>query len=428
MTADSPIECDLTVIGTGISGLAAAAFAAGRELSTVLVGGSGEIIFASGLLDLLAVHPLERGQLWQNPWRGIDALVRDNPAHPYGRLTTRDIRRALEEFLLFLHDAQLPYCRRPEANVDLITSAGTVKRTYGVPHSMWNGIRALKEKQRTLIVDIEKFKGFSARQIAAMLADRWPQLRSARIAFPDAATRGDLYAEHMASSLSLAPNRRHLAAAIEPHLKDTEVVALPAILGLYQTHEIISDLERLLGLPVFEIPTMPPSVPGLRLKEAFERGLRAQGVVYLSNQQVLRAEPLPSGGFELAVESAVDRKRVTSRGVILATGRFLGGGLKADRKRIRETLFDLPVSQPGDRRLWHRTDLLDPRGHLINQAGIEIDDRFRPLAEGGLPAAETLFAAGSILAHQDWMRAKCGSGLAIATAYGAVQAFLASHG
>lgn len=31
-------------------------------------------------------------------------------------------------------------------------------------------------------------------------------------------------------------------------------------------------------------------------------------------------------------------------------------------------------------------------------------------------------AAGAILAHQDWVRRKCGSGLAIATAYGAVRA------
>ena len=40
------------------------------------------------------------------------------------------------------------------------------------------------------------------------------------------------------------------------------------------------------------------------------------------------------------------------------------------------------------------------------------------------PAFKLLFVAGSILAHQDWMRMKCGSGLAIATAYGAVNAFL----
>jgi len=42
----------------------------------------------------------------------------------------------------------------------------------------------------------------------------------------------------------------------------------------------------------------------------------------------------------------------------------------------------------------------------------------------GQTAFENLFAAGSILAHQDWMRMKCGSGLAIATAYAAVRSLL----
>ena len=34
-----------------------------------------------------------------------------------------------------------------------------------------------------------------------------------------------------------------------------------------------------------------------------------------------------------------------------------------------------------------------------------------------------LFAAGIILAHQDWSRMKCGSGMSVATAYGAIKAF-----
>ncbi|MEJ2730435.1 MAG: hypothetical protein P8185_18365 [Deltaproteobacteria bacterium] len=42
----------------------------------------------------------------------------------------------------------------------------------------------------------------------------------------------------------------------------------------------------------------------------------------------------------------------------------------------------------------------------------------------GRPAFETLFAVGSILAHQDWMRMKCGAGLAIASAYAAVNSLL----
>jgi glycerol-3-phosphate dehydrogenase subunit B len=99
----------------------------------------------------------------------------------------------------------------------------------------------------------------------------------------------------------------------------------------------------------------------------------------------------------------------------------MGGGLHADRRGVRETLFDLPVHQPEGRGAWHRHDFFDPQGHPVNRAGLEIDDRFRPLTVSGRPAHAHLFAAGSILAHQDWIRMKCGAGLAIATAYGAVQ-------
>ena len=40
------------------------------------------------------------------------------------------------------------------------------------------------------------------------------------------------------------------------------------------------------------------------------------------------------------------------------------------------------------------------------------------------PSLNCFFAAGSILAHQDWMRMKCGSGLALATGFAAVQSFV----
>ena len=48
---------DLAVIGTGMAGTAAAVFAANRGLATAQVGETGELIFASGYLDLLGVFP-----------------------------------------------------------------------------------------------------------------------------------------------------------------------------------------------------------------------------------------------------------------------------------------------------------------------------------------------------------------------------------
>ena len=132
-------------------------------------------------------------------------------------------------------------------------------------------------------------------------------------------------------------------------------------------------------------------------------------------------------GFVLQIGDTSPEILIKTRGIVLASGRFLGKGLSADRKKIRESIFNLPVHQPDKRSEWHCYEFLDPAGHPVNRAGLLTDDRFRPLDHSGKPAHDKLFAAGSILAHQDWMRQKCGSGLAIATAYAAVNAFLESN-
>jgi glycerol-3-phosphate dehydrogenase subunit B len=418
MADSKPIECDVCVIGSGLAGMAAALFAAARGLSVVQMGHTGEIIFASGLLDLLGVHAVSEKRLWSDPWAAIDALVRDIPDHPYARLKKEDIKAAFDEILAFLAETGLTYHRNIERNTGVLTSLGTIKSTYAVPHTMWKGTETLNEKPACLIVDIRGLKGFSARQIVAALHAGWSNLRSARISFPDS--------DHLNEVYLLSRNREKLAQVVRPFVKKSKFVGLPAILGLYRTHEVISHLEALIGVPIFEIPTIPPSVPGLRLKEAFERGLRLKGVQYFSLTRALKVRQTAGGHFETQIGRDDVEHIVDSRSVILASGRFIGGGLHADRTRIHETIFDLPVYQPDERPDWHNRDFLDPRGHLINQAGLAIDDAFRPLDDSGGPAFETLFAAGSILAHNDWKRMKCGAGLAIATAFGAVNAFIRS--
>ena len=107
MADSKPIECDVCVIGSGLAGMAAALFAAARGLSVVQMGHTGEIIFASGLLDLLGVHPVSEKRLWSDPWAAIDALVRDIPEHPYALLKKEDIKAAFDEILAFLAETGL---------------------------------------------------------------------------------------------------------------------------------------------------------------------------------------------------------------------------------------------------------------------------------------------------------------------------------
>jgi glycerol-3-phosphate dehydrogenase subunit B len=415
------LTCDLCVVGSGMAGMSAALFAANRGLSTVLVGRTGEIIFATGLLDLMGVHPLEAGTLWNDPWAGIEALVKDLPQHPYGRVPAETIRAAFEEILEFFESQDLSYTGFPQRNAAVLTSAGTVKVTYRVPLTMWNGVMARQGKASCLLVDIQGFKGFSARQIVSTAASAWPDLRTAKIVFPGANPEGEIFAERMARALEIEVHREKLAAILEPHIQRAAVVGLPAILGISRSTEIMRDIEKRIGRSIFEIPTMPPGVTGLRLKEAFERGLAAKKVNLLLENKVFRAGASSAAGFLLEAGRLEPERTIRCGAVLLATGRFMGGGLESDRHAVREPLFNLPVQQPEGRDHWHRENFLDRRGHPVNRAGIETDEFFRPKAASGRPAHPRLFAAGSILAHQDWMRMKCGSGLALSTAYAAVE-------
>ncbi|MCP4689514.1 MAG: anaerobic glycerol-3-phosphate dehydrogenase subunit B [Desulfobacterales bacterium] len=424
MSDSSTNTCDLLVIGSGVTGMAGALYAANRGVSTIQVGGPGELTFASGLLDLMGVHPIQEKKQWEDPWAAIDAIARDMPGHPYAKLEKEWIRTALDELFSFLEKGGLPYCRRPERNIDVLTPAGTLKRTYAAPQTMWKGVEAHEKKRPCLLVSVEGLKEFSARQIFAIQKDRWPDLRTDRVAFPDSEKLDEVHVEHMARSLAMPETREKLAAAVRPLVKKGEIVGMPAFLGIFNTREVMAHLEKVIGAPLFEIPTMPPSVPGIRLKETFERDLPTLGVRIFPQKTVTEVVAEKEGGFVATISGGIFESTVRARGILLATGRFLGKGLSGDRERIRETVFDLPVHQPANREQWHRHDFLDPRGHPLNQAGLVTDNLFRPLDESGKPAHPALHAAGSILAHQDWMRMKCGSGLAAATAYGAVRAFI----
>ena len=422
MNAAAPKPYDLCIVGSGMAGLSAALFAARRGLSTIVVGRTGEIIFATGFLDLLAVPAPETGEVWDDPWAGLAALTAAQPRHPYARIPAERIRSAFDGLVAFLAEQGLPYVGEGDRNVQAVTSVGTLKTTYRVPATAWNGVVALGRRSPGLIADIQGLKGFSARQIAATLGERWPGVRTTRLSLPGSTGPGEVFPERLARSLEVAASREALAAELRPRLGTAAVVGLPAVLGVSGSAEVLRDLETRLGVPAFEIPTMPPGVTGLRLKEAFERGLKGLGVTLCLESRVVRTEADPGGGFRLHAGPVRDVEEViAARAVILATGRFMGGGLKADRQRVSETLFHLPVSHPVRRDDWHREDFLDRRGHPINRAGVEVDAVFRPVDADGRVVHPQLRAAGSILAHQDWMRMKCGSGLAIATAYAAVE-------
>jgi glycerol-3-phosphate dehydrogenase subunit B len=417
----------LAVIGSGIAGFAASIFALNRSIATAQIGNTGAVAYTTGYLDLIGKLDGTAG-IVTDPWQALDSLRATQPQHPLRRVANSDIELAFGEFTAFLGECGLAYTAPGRHNITALTPVGTLKQTLCVPATMAAGPRALAENKDCVIVDFRGLKGFSGAEIVANLQSRWPRLTTQRICFPGM-TRGEVYPEVMARALEVPATREKLAEALSSVSGQAGVIGLPAILGMHRPDHVRAELERLTGREIFELPTMPPSVPGIRLREMFQQVLPQKGVTLIPQQKVTSLT-FDDRGATLALSDAFGPIRVHAQAVILATGRFLSGGLEAHPAGIREHLLSLPVTQPATRTDWYRARYTDPRGHPIHRAGIEVDDSFRPLTADGRPYHERLFASGVILAHQDWIRGRSGAGIAIATAFKAVQGverFLSTH-
>ena len=216
MSDSDPLKFDLLVIGSGMAGMAAALFAANRGLSVVQAGVTSETVFASGLLDLMGVHPIKEKKVWHDPWTAIDSVVVDLPAHPYAHLTKDDINASFAELLSFLEKEGLAYCREEKHNSRMINPFGKTKVTYGVPRSMWSGVEALEKKPPCLIAGFRGLGDFSARQIVETLRVKWPKLRAAQIPFPGTSHVNEIFTgDILAQSLELSGNRKKLVESLK---------------------------------------------------------------------------------------------------------------------------------------------------------------------------------------------------------------------
>ena len=411
------LTTQLAVIGSGMAGFAASIFAVNRNITTTLVGNAGALAYTTGYLDLLGRLDGSPAAV-TDPWQALENLRETQTRHPLSRIAITDIRRSIDEFAAFLGEAGMTYSRPGKHNITALTPIGTLKQTCCVPATMAAGPRALAARTPCVIVDFEGLKGFSGRQVLANLMERWPGLTTQRIVFPGMAP-GEVYPEVMARALEVPATREKLAATLKSAAGQAKVIGLPAILGMHCPDQVHSELERLTELEIFEIPTMPPSVPGLRLRELLEQVLPKKGLAMIPQHKVT-ALTFDEDGATLALSDSFGPIRIHAQTVILATGRFLSGGLEAHPDGISEHLLNLPVTQPAGRAGWYRDRYTDIRGHPIHRTGIEVNAAFRPLGPDGQPCHLRLFVAGVILAHQDWIRSRSGAGIAIATAYKAV--------
>ena len=414
---------DAVVIGAGLAGLTAALRLAEQGRSVLVVAkGIGATHLAPSTIDVLGYSP--DGEPVESPARALPELMEASPEHPYARVGQETATAALDWYRTAL--SELGYTGGLDANMLLPTAAGAAKPSALCPATMAGG--DVRSGGRMAIVGLRGLKDFHARYVADNLA-RAARARGAEVLVralelrPRLDGEGDVGALGFAARFERPAFRDEIVEELRTLLAPGERAGLPAVLGLREAGRVHRELEERLRTKVFEIALLPPSVPGMRLFEVLKGALRRGGGRLVLGDRVIGAERNGRRVEAVLAHTAARRVAYRAQAFVLATGGFASGGLELDSAgAVRETVLGLPVAgvpPPGEARFL--PGYFDR--HPLARAGLDVDERMRPLGRDG-PVYDNLHAAGAALAGAEPWREASGNGISVATGFAAAQAIL----
>ena len=387
----------VVVVGVGLAGLTAAVhLAEGGAQVLVLAKGVGATHLGPCTIDVLGYDP-ERVE------RPGEALGRLPDDHPYSLVGRDGVAAALEWF-----KERLPYVGGLDENMLLPTAVGALKPSAAVPESMAAG--DLRSGGEVCVVGFRALKDFHVALLADNLTRGGTGARAVELDLTPEG-RADVNSLGFARAFDDPAFRAEVAAQLVSRLGGDERVAFPAVLGV--DGSAWREVRDRLAHEVFEVPTLPPSVPGMRVFAVLRERLRRAGGRVILNAVVTGAE---DGRIRARVglrEGVYDADRI-----VLATGGFASGGIELDSSwDARETALGLPVvGVPSGERF--RPDYFAE--HPIGRAGVKVDGDLRP--EG----LENVLVAGATLAGAAPWREKSGDGISLSTGHRAAELILAA--
>lgn len=368
------LHFDVLIVGGGIAGCAAAlaASAAGRRVGLVRAAPGATALSAGGwtgpLPDRLGAA-LARAGL---PFAPAPAPL----PHPAGRLDVYDLAAPSQRAAAPIEDA--------------------------------------------LVCGIVGLAGFPARALARAWGARGAGPAGAATLEAGPVPRGGWSPASLAAYLEREPARLAEALADAVRRASAARAVLPAVLGVERVDDVRAALEAAAGVPVGEALGAPPSLPGWRLERALATALDEAGVTVLPGRVVDRAmearrvsavwvRPAPASGAAaeaVAGPPPVESVQIAARSFVLATGKYLAGGIRAD-DRLLEPALGCPVWIEYLGAMFDEADplALTHPDHAAEQpllrAGVRTDDAGRPVDRRGDVVYENVRVAGSVRAGVD---------------------------
>jgi glycerol-3-phosphate dehydrogenase subunit B len=425
------------VVGGGLAGSVAALELASRGAEvTLLRAAPGATALGWGTLDVAAASPLRRGGLPLRdlatgrllaPIGRVRAVALANPAHPYATLfRARAPEDEVEQAVAALDGWLAPEGLRVLGSLERVRWLADVYGSLRAADHAFSGAGEgdLGDAEDVAIVDVPGIPGFEAaatlRVLAAELAALGLDARGlgvVRIALPDPLRALAASPARLARALDGDAAREALRPGIAALGAEGRVLLFPPVLGLDPRAGTRAWVEATARCRTAELIGAPPlSLAGARLDFALQGALARAGVAVRSGVVAERVEIEGVRARRVALAGVAEP--LACDALVLASGRFVGGGV-ADRGGVLvEPLLGLPLHDLTGRRVDglapHRLVRRDYEGEQpLYAAGVRYDTRLRPLGTDGVARCANLFAAGDLLGAFDPARDRTGLGVAL---------------
>jgi glycerol-3-phosphate dehydrogenase subunit B len=236
-----------------------------------------------------------------------------------------------------------------------------------------------------------------------------------RLALPEALRDDAAQPARFARRLDTDSVRSALRDAVVALGAEGRLLLFPPVLGLEPVAGTRAWIEATAGCRAAELVGAPSlSLAGFRLDRALGAALARAGVERIAGRvQHVEVEGARARG--LGMESGAT---LPCDALVLATGRFVGGGIVERGGQLVEPLLGLPLHDLAGRRVdGLAASQLVRRDYEGEQplfgTGVRTDMRLRPLGPDGLPRFANCFAAGDLLGSFDPARDRTGLGVAL---------------